>query len=239
VSNVRVATGEGEDLVGSAVVRPDVTVLSRRQAIVLATGALTAFVVFAVLALVPWPALRGIDAHAPAAGHDLLVYDMGLRIVARTVTDLGSSIAVDIVAAVAAVVWLLARRWRLAVVLAVARLGELVTAWTVKTIVHRPRPDLVPQLTSAGGTSFPSGHTAGSMAVYGTIVVLLCASLATRERVWAIVGVGVLVAAVAASRVLLGVHYPTDVLAGAALGLCWVAVALAIVPRARSAAEPG
>ncbi len=216
----------------------DMTAASRRQVLVLATSALVAFVVFAVLAEVPWPALRRLDALAPAAGHRLLSQDMGLRIVARTVTDLGSPLAVDIVAIVAAVALLVARRWRLAVAIAVARLGELATVSAVKVIVHRPRPDLLPQLTSANGPSFPSGHTAGSAAVYGTIVVLLCASLGARERGWAIAGVAVFVAAVAASRVLLGVHYPTDVLAGAALGLCWVAVALAVLLALDRRTEP-
>jgi undecaprenyl-diphosphatase len=202
--------------------------MSRRQAITVAAGALAAFVVFAVLAEVPLPALRHVDALAPTAGHRLLLHDSSLRIAARVVTDVGSPLAVDIVAAVAVAAWLIARHWRVAAVVAVARLGELATESAVKAIVHRPRPNLLPQLTSASGTSFPSGHTAGSAATYGAIVVLLCAALGTRGRVGAVVGVAVFVAAVGTSRVLLGVHYPTDVLGGAALGLCWVAVAFAL-----------
>jgi undecaprenyl-diphosphatase len=202
--------------------------VTRRQAVVLATSALAAFVVLAVLADVPWPGLRRLDAVLPAAGHRLLPHDTGLRIVTRTVTDLGSPLAVDIVATVAVVSWLVARRWQAAVAVAVARLGELATESAAKAIVHRPRPDLLPRLTSATGFSFPSGHAAGSAAVYGTIVLLLCASLGARERAFAVAGTAVFVAAVAASRVLFGVHYPTDVLGGLALGLCWIGVALVI-----------
>lgn len=204
--------------------------LSRPRLRHLAVVAALVTAAFLVLAVVPWPPLRHVDAAAPAAGHAWLVHATVARDVTLVVTDLGSPVAVDVVTAVAIVVLLVLRRWRAAVVVAVARLGELVTETLLKIAVHRARPDLLPHLVSAGGASFPSGHTAGSAAVYGTVVIVLGARLAAPVRRRLLVAAGVWVALVAASRVLLGVHFPTDVLGGVAVGVAWIAVALLAVP---------
>jgi undecaprenyl-diphosphatase len=100
----------------------------------------------------------------------------------------------------------------------------------LKTTIHRPRPGLFPQLTSAGGDSFPSGHTAGSAAVYGVLAIAVGTSLSVSARRRLFAGVVVWVGLVATSRILLGVHYPTDVLGGAALGILWLALALTLLP---------
>lgn len=213
--------------------------LSRRQLVVFAIGAAVALVVLLVLALVPWLALRHLDAAAPTAGHALLTTESGARTAVRTVTDLGSALVVDFVTAIAAVALLVWHRWRTGIVVAVARLGELATASLLRVVVHRARPGLLPHLTSAQGYSFPSGHTAGSAAVYGVVAVLLARVLRPAARRGLLVGAAVLIAAVAASRVLLGVHFPTDVLAGVALGLLSVAVAILVVPAARDRASEG
>jgi undecaprenyl-diphosphatase len=133
---------------------------------------------------------------------------------AIVITDLGSPLAVDVVTLVAACCFALLRRAPLGLVVLLARFGELACGTVVKLLVERPRPDLLPRLTSASGASFPSGHVAGSTAAYGAIVL-----------------------AVAASRVLLGVHYPTDVLGGLALGVAWAAGSFALPISVRSTAR--
>lgn len=194
---------------------------ARTTLVVVAVVALVLFVAFGVLAEVPWPWLRHVDAAAPAAGHAASLHHAVLRVVARVVTDLGSPTAVDVVAVAAAAWWAWRRQWWLVATMAVARLGELGVESLAKAVVGRPRPPLLPVLTSASNTSFPSGHSAGSAAVYGTLAVLLALRLT-----WPVVVFALLVAA---SRVVLGVHYPTDVLAGLALGTAWVAAALIVV----------
>lgn len=196
----------------------------------MAAASAAAVVVFLTLAVVPWPALRNLDAAAPAAGHAWLTHATAARVVARVVTDLGSPVAVNVIAAIAVIILLVVRRWRAAVLIAIARLGELATVSLLKVAVHRPRPDLLPQLTSAAGTSFPSGHAGGSAAVYGAVAIVVGASLGAAARRRLLVGVAVWVTLIAASRVLLGVHYPTDVMGGIAAGVLWVALAVALIP---------
>ncbi|MGZ4173575.1 MAG: phosphatase PAP2 family protein [Solirubrobacteraceae bacterium] len=105
--------------------------------------------------------------------------------------------------------------WRHAV-LAFSALGVSVLTWVIKTIADRTRPP------GAGLTSpsFPSGHTTWTTAVFGLTAVFL---LQRGHRLWAAACVVVIVA-MGPARVLLGVHWTSDVLAGYAVGLAWLVV---------------
>lgn len=135
--------------------------------------------------------------------------------VALFVSAIGSTQVALLVAAAATAVLAALRHWHgvLMVVVSVAASQVLVQA--IKYLVERPRPDAEDALVHAGGFSFPSGHAATSMAVYATLAFLLIRA-ADRGHVRVAVGVvgGLIVLAVGLSRVFLGVHYPTDVLAG-------------------------
>lgn len=179
------------------------------------------FAVFAVLATVSWTALRHADAAASTAGHSLLVQDAGARTATIVVTTLGSPPVVNAVAILAVAVLAWRHDWGWALGVAFARLGESGVVTLVKMIVGRPRPPLLPHLVATPGASFPSGHAAGTAATYVVVALAFTVSSSVVLRWWAIAAAGVLIAAVAASRVLLGVHYPTDVLGGAALGIAF------------------
>src|SRR5262245_38835025 len=90
----------------------------------------------------------------------------------------------------------------------------------LKHLVHRERPAVL-QLTSYGGYSFPSGHTAAAAACWAAIALVLARKWGRAGRRGAAVGALVITLAVAASRVLLGVHWLTDVIAGAITGWTW------------------
>jgi membrane-associated phospholipid phosphatase len=105
----------------------------------------------------------------------------------------------------------------------VAVLGAEVLQHAIKALIQRPRP-LVPRLEHVAGSSFPSGHATESTAV-ALALVLLVGRRPRRERIAAALTATLLVAAIAASRVYLGVHYPTDVAAGITLGAAWGATA--------------
>ena len=92
----------------------------------------------------------------------------------------------------------------------------------LKGLFDRPRPDLVPHAVEVYTMSFPSGHATLSAVTYLTLGALL-ARVQPRRRVKAyLLGVAVLLAVlIGASRVYLGVHWPTDVLAGWCVGAAW------------------
>jgi len=198
------------------------TGVSVRAMLVSAGVGITVFLVLAVLVALGWAPLDTVDAHGVVAVHGWLIGP------SRVVTTLGSPLGVDIAAAVAAVGFLLARRVRAAVVIVVARLGELGTETIAKAVIDRARPVFAHPIAVAGGSSFPSGHTAGSAALYGTLALLCVPLLARWPRVVVTAVVVLFVLAVGMSRVTLGVHYPSDVVGGLVLGLVWATGTVAV-----------
>jgi undecaprenyl-diphosphatase len=121
------------------------------------------------------------------------------------------------------------RSRRPAVFVAVTLAGEVVLYFLVAQLVERVRPP-VADLTSGlpTGASWPSGHVAASVALYGALAALVVIHTSSRWR-WAVLTVPALIApAVGLSRIYVAAHHPTDVLAGILLGTCWVLVCAAV-----------
>jgi len=166
---------------------------------------------------------------------------------ARDVTALGS-FAVLLLITFATVLYLVMERKRRAALLVLAAVGGGTLLSTVlKMLFARARPDLVPHATEVFTASFPSGHAMMSAVTYLTLGALLARVQPNRAvKVYLIALAAAVTALVGASRVYLGVHWPTDVLAGWCVGaswaiLCWLA-ARALQTRGqveRSAATPG
>jgi membrane-associated phospholipid phosphatase len=153
------------------------------------------------------------DRHASAWSHD------GLTLV----TDLGETVTVVAVAVVVALVEIGRTRNRWVVpFLVTVLLGDKLLTETIKQLVDRARPALEP-VAATLGPSFPSGHTSTAAASWAAFA--LVAGRWWGRRAWpALAGIAVGIAvAVAASRVLLDVHWLTDVLGGLALGWAWFA----------------
>jgi undecaprenyl-diphosphatase len=152
-----------------------------------------------------------------------------LQEVARDVTALGGvTWMVGLTLGVVGYLLLDGKRHAAAFLL-VAALGGLALSSALKIGYHRPRPDLVPHAVPVGTPSFPSGHALGSTVVYLTLGALLARVQARwRVKAYVLLWAVLLALLVGVSRVYLGVHWPTDVLAGwtggAAWALaCWVA----------------
>ncbi len=146
----------------------------------------------------------------------------------RVVTDLGGVIVITGVTIAVTALALHRRRPDAAVFMVSATLGSFVIVQITKAVVARPRPATIDRAVSVSGAAFPSGHAASSLACYGAVAVLI--AWTWRSRSAAFVGaVALLVVAVlvGASRVYLGVHWPSDVLAGWAIAASWLAALVA------------
>jgi membrane-associated phospholipid phosphatase len=140
------------------------------------------------------------------------------------ITQLGGTIVVVAIAlAVGLLEWYRRRRWTVLAFMLTVIWGQNLIANGIKLLVHRERPP-VPHLADSSGWSFPSGHTAAAAATYAALALLFGRGRRWPVRAWLGTAAAAIVVAVASSRVLLGVHWLTDVTAGAALGFAWFAV---------------
>jgi membrane-associated phospholipid phosphatase len=145
----------------------------------------------------------------------------------RLVSDLHRPRAIVAATAVGVLVLL----WRLdlagALLLTVAVFGGATLNHLLKQGFQRPRPGSGSVLAVFTDFSFPSGHVANATLLDGALALLMTLRCGSRGlRVSGVAGATVLVVWVAASRLVLGAHYPSDVLAGAAVGLFWLALCL-------------
>lgn len=160
-------------------------------------------------------ALRRADDPAQPVGPRWMVE------VARDLTSLGGwAVLILTTFAVAGYLWL-SRRHDVALFFLAATVGGVLLAFAMKELIGRPRPE-VSHLTYVDSESFPSGHAMMATVVYLTLGALVTTLIEERRRRTYILLVALVVALlVGLSRVYLGVHYPTDVLAGWTLGLVW------------------
>jgi undecaprenyl-diphosphatase len=142
--------------------------------------------------------------------------------VVRDITALGSVAVLVLLVGLVIGLLLLKGRRRTACFILIATVGGTVIGSAVKTLLARPRPDIVPHLMEVTSLSFPSGHSMMSSVVYLTLGALLGQTMARRREKIYLFGAAILLTVlVGLSRVYLGVHYPTDVLAGWSAGTAW------------------
>jgi membrane-associated phospholipid phosphatase len=144
--------------------------------------------------------------------------------VLRDISLLGGTIGLLIAVVIVAVVEQRRIPSRAAIAfLVLAVVGQNLLANGIKALVDRARPDLS-QLTGFAGSSFPSGHATAAAATYAAIGLLMSRRRSLLTRALLAGGAVAVAVAVATTRVLLGVHWLTDVMAGLALGWAWFAV---------------
>jgi undecaprenyl-diphosphatase len=144
------------------------------------------------------------------------------------ITSLGTGLVLMMIVVISAL-FLVATQHRFsAFLLLVASAGGLVLNGILKSSFDRPRPRLFEWLTDPGSSSFPSGHAMGSAIVYFTVAYLI-GRLEKRRwmRALTIITSLLLVLLISVSRLYLGVHFPSDVLAGMVIGLAWAGFCLA------------
>ena len=180
-----------------------------------------------------WAPLASWDTSVAESVHRVALEHASLRAVAGGITHFGDTVTRAVVTVLG--VGLLLRRGaiRSAVFLGtVVPLGSLIGTLT-KLAVDRARPVLPEPFAHADGTSFPSGHAMGSTVLYGALLLTALPLLPAAVRPLVRWLAAALVLAVGVSRVVLGVHYPSDVAGGWLIGLAWLLVAVMIFNRWR------
>jgi undecaprenyl-diphosphatase len=140
--------------------------------------------------------------------------------IAKYVTDFGDRSIYMVLGSVVVGALLAVRRFRLAAFLGAVVIGQWLLTNSIKGLVGRERPD-VNQLVSASGYSFPSGHTSAAAATYLALAIVLAVLRPQWNLRLLTAGAITIAVFVGATRVLLGVHWTTDVLAGLAFGWTW------------------
>jgi undecaprenyl-diphosphatase len=163
-------------------------------------------------------ALRWIkDYHSPALDAAML-----------EITALGTGTVVIMIVCVSGLFLSLTRHKYSALLLLVATVGGMLLDTVLKLRFDRPRPSVFTWGTQVAMSSFPSGHAMSATIVYSTVAYL---AARLQKRLWArwvtMLLAAVIIVMIAISRIYLGVHYPSDVLAGAIVGLSWAAFCMA------------
>ncbi|HEX8777523.1 MAG TPA: phosphatase PAP2 family protein [Rhodanobacter sp.] len=152
------------------------------------------------------------------------------------ITQLGDPVLIALGGGMVALVLALRRRWRLFLPWCIALGGTAVSDHLVKQLVQRPRPFGGHGFTVETGFGFPSGHAAGSMVFFGLLAYLLLRQWPPPRHRDTVAAAVALITIVGFSRVLLQAHYLSDVLAGYALGGCWLVVGIALAELLRRGA---
>jgi undecaprenyl-diphosphatase len=149
------------------------------------------------------------------------------------VTALGSSTVIALLATTGVLIlgWLNGDRWG-AAYLGLGSLGAGLGSAILKQLIARPRPTIIPRLVEVSESSYPSGHSFAATSFYLLLMFLAFRRYrSARARGVLAACAFVVIAGVCASRLYLGVHYPSDVLGGALLGAAWACFLTAFLSR--------
>ncbi|MDQ6830191.1 MAG: phosphatase PAP2 family protein [Gemmatimonadota bacterium] len=154
------------------------------------------------------------------------------------ITSLGTGPVVLMIVIVAGLFLYLTEHRYSTLLLLIATSGGFVLNSVLKSYFSRPRPQVFEWATNAFDTSFPSGHAMNSAIVYGTVAYLAARLQKQRwARALTLFASACVIALICISRMYLGVHYPSDVLAGVTMGLAWAAFCMASLEAVRIFAE--
>jgi undecaprenyl-diphosphatase len=211
-----------------------------QQRALLVVVAVLAWASFATVTflVVAHPAGTALDLALAPALNQMALDSTSVASIGRALDIIGGDVVALLAVAIVSTVLVLHRHRLLAAYLVVSALGFLVNTG-VKMLVDRPRPPTVGLLLQESTWSYPSGHATSGITVVAALGVVALVALHSRWR-WAVaVPLFVLAPLIGVSRVVMGVHWPTDVLGGWALGTAWTStVALGIVLVALRSARP-
>ena len=182
------------------------------------------FVLLLLLVRAGWPPLRDLDAGTAEALNQIGTAHPELVKSAVVVSDVFDPNVFRVALTLIALVYLINGERHHATWLLVTVFGGAALGFALKVIVGRARPVLPDPVSTAPGMSFPSGHALGASIGCCLLLLIALRFLPRGGRVAAVIAAGLVVVAVGLARVVLGVHFVSDVLAGTTLGVGWVAV---------------
>lgn len=214
-----------------SILAPPVQVVAHPRSRVIAAGGFSALVLALLAALVmrEWEPLLSSDQSIDSAIHGWALRTPVAVDIARWLQTVGDTGTGTIAVVVTVGILLVARRWWLA--LTVAAVGALAPLTTdlLKPVIDRPRPVWAVPIETIDQPSFPSGHATGGIAVW-MLCGIAIGSLVRDPSLGALVALPFVVLgfAIGLSRLVLGVHWPSDVVAGWAVAVCVTCVAGAL-----------
>ena len=168
------------------------------------------------------------EADTALLGESIEVRSAPLTALATAVTTVGSTAAMGLLAALVGL-WLLRLRRGADALFVVGTMAGAATLFTgIKRLLDRPRPPVVDHLVAASNESLPSGHATMAVAVLGSLVVLAWPGRSALARATMVAVVAGWAGAVGLTRIYLGVHWFSDVLAGWLVGAAWLALCVAL-----------
>ncbi len=185
-----------------------------------------------ILAIVAWLCREVWEKEVLSLDRSLLLWihqfaNSQLDGVMLFVTALGDP-GIVITVFISTIAWLgMKRRYIDVIRFTIACTGGLLINQVMKLFFAKPRPELWARLISEHSFSFPSGHAVGSMVVYGFIAYILARELPIYQKSIYVVA-SILIIAIGFSRLYLGVHYPTDIIAGYGVGILWLITCLKV-----------
>jgi undecaprenyl-diphosphatase len=214
-------------------------------------GALGVFLVIGVAVAAVFTLLFGELAEHVMAGSTQAFDEMVLRWIAphRThlldgtmldITALGTGVVVMTIVGISGLfLWLTKHRYS-AMLLLASTAGGILLNGLLKVRFDRPRPHVISWGTQVVSSSFPSGHAMSATIVYGTVAYLAARLQKHMWARWVTMAVALIfIILIALSRIYLGVHYPSDVLAGAIIGLAWAGFCMALLEGVQLLAQRG
>jgi undecaprenyl-diphosphatase len=197
------------------------------------------FAILLILVRIQWPPLESADHSAAANLNSLVSGHPAVVSFIKAVTWLGSNGVLWTVLGVTTIVLAIRRRWRLAIYLLATGAGAIILDPILKSLVGRLRPVVAHPIAYGTGDSFPSGHSLGSIVCYGAILMVFLPAARGRWRTAFKTVIIALIALIGISRLLLGVHFLSDVIGAWAIGIAWLGVTTYAFELARrSAGQP-
>lgn len=155
--------------------------------------------------------------------HNLLPYTPFYQTLFKSFSMFGTGLFITLIAILTSLIFILIGKLHKAHILLLSAIFSGITSTIIKHIVARPRPDLWPPLEHLKSASFPSGHVLVGTVVYGILTIYLAERDPKKRSLFYGIYI-LLLAAIGLSRIYLGVHWPTDVIGGYAIGAFVLAI---------------